>query len=273
MDNTNFSEKIVTIIKETGTQPHSRWYFVVKNIAVWVLSLLCLILGALAISAIIFRFSNAGLFLFETNRFQTIKTALRLVPLVWTVALLLFGYLTLREIRQTTRGYQHKLSTLLAGIILGSIVLGIAGYMLGSGYILDKFADKHLPFHEGIEALMFSHWQQPDIGFLAGEILEHTDQTMTLEDLEHNLWNITLHENIPPISKTLLEHEIHVRVRGQQIGGESFIACFILPLEVRGYGIQQPRRRIPHHHPSERSLFPLRTNGCEGVQPREPITQ
>lgn len=261
MDNKHtISEKVLDRIEEAKAMPRARSYFILKNVGMWALAGLSIVIGGLAISSVIFRLVNAGPALRPGA--PPPGEVLLVIPFLWLITIAVFGFLAYSEIRSTNRGYRYELSTLMLGTMLASCVLGIAFYTAGAGFVLDRFAARHLPFHADLERIQRDRWLKPEDGFLVGMVREETEESMLLTDPHNITWTITFAHTVPDEEFSRIEEGERVGIRGEIIDSEAhtFRACDIRSLEFEGRGLPPPP-------PHERKVPPLRTNGCEDVRP------
>lgn len=264
----SISDKVLERIE--NATPRSRTYFLLRNAGMWVLASLSIVIGALAVSSIIFRAVNAGAALRPGT--PPVSEVLLVVPFLWIILLVAFGYLAYREIRSTRKGYKYEFSTLILGTLLASCVLGIVFYTTGAGFILDRAAARLLPFHADLERVQRDRWQKPEDGFLVGVITARTDNGITLTDPTNVIWNVSFAESLSTTSIASLAEEERIGIRGQLLNANehTFLACSVRSLEFEGRG---PVRRSspPPYRPGittdERNNPPQRSNGCEDVRP------
>ncbi len=272
-DDKKISEEIIGRIEKEHIKLQPRFYFTMRNVAMWCLAVASLVLGGLSVSTIIFRLSNVPRILLppdmRTGSFWEITA---LIPVAWIIIFGLFGYVTYLEIRRTRQGYKYELSTLLLVMVVVSGVLGLALYKLGSGYAIDQFAGRHVPFQRDVEALQRERWFDPEHGFLVGQVVEESETGFLLTDPEGGAWLAIYASVISEQEKNFIVPEEKVGLLGRAGSTDStFLVCMIRPLEVRGRGFF-PRRLSPSmikHGTSthERNFDTSRSNECEGVRP------
>lgn len=247
------------------TTPRSRTYFWMRNVGMWALAGASIVVGALAISSTIFRAMNASAALRPGSR-PPVSEILLVVPFLWIALIALFGYLAYKEIRATRGGYKYELSTLILGTVLASCALGIAFYVTGAGFMLDRTAARYLPFHTDLERVQRDRWQKPVDGFLVGIITTRTTNSMSLTDPSNTPWTITFAERVSTTSITSLVEGERVGIRGKLLDADehTFLACDVRSLEFEGRGYMRPPP--PPYRPGpagERNNLPPRSNECE----------
>jgi hypothetical protein len=251
------SESVLEKIKETSTKPKSFWYFKTKDIGLWILAVMTTLLGALSVSSIIFRLSNISR-LVPNNLPAELRPPheiLLSLPFFWLVLFLVFAFTLSKEIRLTKTGYKYETKTVFAVIGVISCTLGVGLYFVGSGYILDRFASHHIPFHPDIEILQSQGWFRPETGFLVGEVVTVGDDIFSLRDPGGALWQIRLDNDVDGVPVIISEGE-RLGLRGVKDADDfQFTVCDIRLLDFAGRGLS--------HIPSgERKILSARMNGC-----------
>ncbi len=263
---TSIADKVLERI-ETET-PRSRTYFWLRNILIWLLAGLSVVIGALAVSLIIFRIINASV-AFGPDR-PILDDLFLIVPIVWIGITALFGYLAYREVRSTRRGYRYQLSTIILGTVLASVVLGVLFFAAGTGFILDRLAGRHAPLlHQDLERVQGERWLRPENGFLIGTVEATSANGVVISDPREVRWEVVFEGEALSFPLDSLEPGERVGMRGR-VADESetvFVACEIRSLELEG---RRPFRPLRDQVAGggERKIDALHSNGCEDVRPR-----
>jgi hypothetical protein len=262
------SEKILERIKAGNVAPRSRLFFSAKNAGLWTLAGLSVLVGALAVSSILFRVINIPRVLPPGLPPPPFATFLYLVPFLWIVLFGTFSYLAYREVRSTKRGYRYELRALLLMLLILTGGLGYAFYRTGTGIVLDRFAAKHVPFQRDLEGLQRERWQSPERGFLVGELTASTPSGIVLLDARQTRWDVTFAESIPREKKDRLSSGERVGVRGEVVDSELhiFLACDVRSLEFEGRPAGETLLLPPKMLGSERKVLIMRSNECEDVR-------
>ncbi len=269
------SEKILERIETEKVAPKARYYFVGRNVVMWSLAGTSILVGAVAVSTIIFRTHNIWRILPPRMSYHQVifSEFLNLVPLLWLVIFVSFGCLAYMEIRHTRQGYKYELSTLLLLMVVTSGALGIVLYVLGSGYMVDQVASKHLSFQPQIEMLQRRYWLNPDQGFLVGEVGTTTTETFTLVDPQGFIWSVSYASTTPTEDRGFVVTTQRVGLLGNVLDLENrmFEVCRVKPFEVRGRGVflkhALPSMSVSIEKLDERKILIVRNNECEDVRP------
>ncbi len=267
------SDKVLERIKAEQIAPRSRNYFRFKNIGFWLLAALAVLVGAAAVSSVLFRIVNIPRVLppgIHPPAFDMIY----LMPVLWIVLFGVFSYLAYREIRSTNNGYKYELSTLLLSLLLVSLVLGTALYSVGTGLLLDRLAGHHLPFARDLEGLQRDRWLNPEHGFLVGIIRASTPEGLVLVDPGQKEWQVTFAPSVPMDAKNALSAGERVGLRGVILTAtpQTFLACDIRSLEFSGRPQGQGPHTIPAMQGSLSRMIASSTNAGETCETQAPTT-
>jgi len=262
------NQKDSTLLKrifDAGVKPIPKQYFSLKNVTLWLLAVLSVLVGGLSVSSIIFRAVNIPGVFPGVGAPLPLPLFAHLLPFVWILLLILFSYLAIREIRATKRGYRYEYSVLLLGLLLTSCVLGIGFYASGVGARLDMLAVRHTPFMADIREAQAVRWLRPDNGLLMGIVSNKTDDGFMITDPKDVVWTVTT--ALDATTEAFEEDEL-VGVRGTTTDEtlHTFEACDVRTLEFSG----DKRPPFPPFHDSkkERKTPGTRTNSCGDVRPR-----
>ena len=232
--NEKLIEKINTEIKEKNITPTSRWFFRVRNLSLWIPGVLSIIVGALAVSSLIFGIDHGGLRYasFIDESFMVI--ALKSLPYVWIVLSVVFAWIAVSTLRITKRGYRYKAATLILASLLMSIVLGGIAYVAGVGRYIDTKLASVAPHVTAVGQQQII-WSNPDDGRLAGTVRKVHNEFFTVKDVAGEVWLVTLDsvfEKETVILNTLISRGKEIRILGYRNSEveNTFHACFITPL-------------------------------------------
>jgi hypothetical protein len=260
-------QKDSTLLKrvlDAGAKPIPKQYFSAKNIVLWILAVLSVLVGGLAVSSIIFRTVNIPGVFPGAGAPLPLPLFAHLLPFVWILLLILFSYLAIREIRATKRGYRYEYSVLLLSLLLTSCVLGIGFYATGVGARLDMLAVRHTPFMADIREAQAVRWLRPENGLLMGVVSRKTDNGFTVTDPKNVVWTVT---TTPDATVETFDEDELVGMRGTTTDAElhTFEACDVRTLEFSG----DKRPPFPRFQESikERKAPPMRSTKCGDVRP------
>ena len=117
------SKKILEEIHERNLKPHSKRYFVVRNVAVWSALLASVVLCALSISLEELVFENAGPY--GSVGAGLTHLLFNGVSFLWIFSTIMFMVLAYLNIRSTDEGYRYRTAWIVIAILLVSLTLGV----------------------------------------------------------------------------------------------------------------------------------------------------
>jgi hypothetical protein len=260
--NEKLIQKINTEIKEKNLQPTSRWFFRVKNLSLWIPGILSIIIGALAVSSLIFGIDHGGVRYAPFLDTSFMVLALKTLPYIWIVLSFIFAWITVRTLRITRHGYRYKAATLVLASALISIVLGGLGYVAGIGRYIDTQLAVTAP-HVSVIGQQQIIWNNPDTGRLAGTVRKVRDDFFTVKDVTGKMWLVTIDdvfEKETVIFNTLVSRGKEIRILGYRNSEveNAFHACFITPLIASRFDDVR-RLPIPPH------IMENMSDGCKNA--------
>lgn len=246
--NKKLIEKINTEIKEKNLQPTSRWFFRIKNLSLWVPGVLSIIVGALAVSSILFGVTHTGWQYAPYLKKDALALIVRSLPYIWIILAVVFSWITVTSLRFTKHGYRYKAATLILGSLVVSIALGGIAYAAGVGKYLDTELGRTVPQFESVIDRQQTLWHDPSSGRLGGMVQSISDNEIMLQDRTGLLWTVVLDEVVDKdrvLLDTLLDRQRQVRVLGYA-GDEPevFYGCFVVPFLAPNSGGEL---RLPPH--------------------------
>lgn len=262
---TKVSDQIIKKIEQDQIELVPVWKFTAKNVIFWSLWALTVLIGSIAVSAMLFVFTHAGWALRGVTHSGTTQFLIDLLPIFWISALLLMIVLGLCNLRHTKTGYRYSLFiSILAGVLI-SFILGALLFVVGMGKFVEDFAGR-TRMHESVFEIQVSRWSNPLGGLLAGDVLTLTEvegeQFVTLESFNGQEWLIEI-SDLSDDEKSLIEIGNSIAIIGVQDNEEvlSMYACAIIDWDECCFE--------PLYLTSGRFDNEERSNKCRGVRPFE----
>lgn len=227
MTDRNIENEVLETIREHNIKPTPRWEFTLKDSAIWISGILCILIGAMATSVLIsYARIDDWRIVLESARHPAMMI-LKGLPYFWILCLIGFLGIAYVNIRNTKRGYILSLGAFAAIGIGASLILGVILYDAGFGNIIEraiiKSARPPMMFLMHPRMMM---WSDPDRGMLAGTVLDIRDaQTFSLQDAEGRMWMVRTDQNV----STFIKPRVMIRSIGQRIGESEFFAVRISP--------------------------------------------
>lgn len=216
-------------IEQEKLQPHSRMFFQGRECMVWVLWLLSVVVGALAVAISAFVVLHHQYALYEATHKNFFTFLVDILPFIWFMVFVGMAYFALYNLKHTRHGYRYSVTTILTSSIVLSFALGSALQFFGLGYSVDSLLGKQMKMYMSQEKVEMNLWQQPESGRLVGfQILDTVDSEtfVIFEDMDGDRWRLNIIELFPQ-DKALLADRNPVRVLGEITDAKAklFHAC------------------------------------------------
>jgi len=274
MSNNNLSKKILQKIEESKIVPKTRIHFVAEEVAVWIVAIIPISVGVFSVATIIFRIVNIGPAVTAPHEHFEIILFTQLIPFLWVITLILFGFLAYFNLKYTKHGYRYRVSTLIGVVVTLSIVFGVLLYALGMGYLLDHTASRYVPSYRDAGEVNAGVWLAPGQGRIVGKIVSRQgNQQIILNDFEGQNWKVDI-SDISLQKQKLMNIAQPIRLLGTEGNNYTFVACDVLPWSIHGEGffggvedrdswVEILRESLTSHEINQDGV---RINGCGGVQ-------
>ncbi len=225
----DFSEKIINKIKEKDIKPRPHWQFVLRNIAIWVLGGLTLLIGGLAASVVIYMIKENDWEIYKQINDSLLSFTILTMPYWWLVVLLLFIAVADYYLKHTKRGYRYRLSAVAMVSVVVSVILGALFFNMGAGEAIDDVLSERFPRFAQTTNPRLHIWCHPEAGRLSGVVVNvENERKFQIQDPRSLTWVIMsegahLHHGIK------IERGATLRMIGQQNGNAVFMAEKIMP--------------------------------------------
>jgi hypothetical protein len=245
MDPKEFDQKLVEKIKEANISPKPRWYFLLKNYVVWGAGLLSLLVGALAVSVLIYLLRYNGWETRVETHKNLIEFLLLTMPYFWLIFLGIFIFILYYNLKHTNKGYRYPVYLIILSGIIASIVLGGGFYLLGIGQKIDNVLGQRAPFYETVINRQIDFWFNPAEGRLVGIIVSDVvDNNFNIIDPTGNAWQIINRRDSGDLRHLdFLVAGQPVNMTGQIVGQNQFRAEVVRPLVPGREFFSRPRMR------------------------------
>ncbi len=231
-NNADFENKLLAKIKKDKISPKPRWQFLLQDSAIWLAGVVALIIGAAAISVMIYLFKFNDWEIYDQTKKTFLEFFILTLPYFWFVFLGIFVFVIYYNFKHTKKGYRYS-SILLAGAsILLSIILGSVFYVSGLGEQLDNILGRQAPFYDRIINRHIDFWSQPEEGRLSGVVIGKDENSeYILVDRGREEWLVNA-ENSEPYSGAVIIIGQPIRLLGEETGDHAFRADKILPVNA-----------------------------------------
>lgn len=184
-------QKILDKIKSGSLIPKPRWHFLLKERFIWTIGVLALLIGAAAVSVMIYLAQSNDLWLYDQAGSNFGTWLLLSLPYFWLLFLGLFVWLLYYNLKHTKRGYRYPTLLIVGAAILASIFLGGVFYACGVGAKIDDILGRQAPLYDRVFNPHVGAWSRPEEGRIAGLIVSKPDQEhFILVDRERGEWTV-----------------------------------------------------------------------------------
>lgn len=229
MQEKNLSQKVLKKIKQEKIKPKPRWEFLLRDYAIWVLSIVFLLIGSFAFAVVIFLVKHNDWAIYEQINDSLLKFTLLTLPYFWFVFLILFLVLAYYNFRHTKRGYRYKTFTILIGAVLVSLLLGVLLYNFGVGEAIDQAFAERVPFYSTL-LRQRRIWTQASEGRLAGVIVSvQNKEDFEIKALDREVWRVSGDDMRVIPDPEIIRIGTRVKIFGEQKGENNFEALLVIP--------------------------------------------
>lgn len=228
----NLGQKIIDKIKQNSLEPTPRWHFLLKEWLVWLVGGLSLLVGAAAVSVMIYLSKNNDLFIYDQVGRSFGGWLLLSLPYFWIVFLALFVWILFYNIKHTKRGYRYPLFLIALFAILASVLLGGLFSLVGLGEKVDDVLGRQAPFYDLVFNPHIDIWSHPEEGRLSGLVISRVDKShFALIDREKGEWQVVYVGEDDDDKDNMIVVGQPVRAIGKVVGERSFSAQTIMTMK------------------------------------------
>lgn len=221
---TDISDKVLGKIAEENIAPRPRWHFIAQNVILWSSGMIFLVIGALAVSMMIFVFQNGAWEIRHALGYGWFGHAMKIFPLLWFVTFVLFILIARWAVSHTKKGYKYPLRFVVPIIIFASILLGFSIHLFGVSKPVDDGFGRRLPGYATLDARRDHLINRPTVGRIAGVVKSPEGTQFTLFDQKRDItWTVDA-DDVPDASQVHIVEGQFVLVVGDKIGEQEFHA-------------------------------------------------
>ncbi len=224
MTEKNPSQSAMEKIMQGEVKQLPKWHFVVKNVVLWSVGILCMFAGALTVGMIIFTFANGAFSLRNIVNNTFGQHVMIVFPFLWVVIMAAFIALFDLFVRHTKRGYRYSLPVIIAINVGLSIILGTLFYFFGISHAIDDVLGGRFNHYHSVEKRQARLFNNPDKGVIIGRTLTSADDHFILVTHAGDQWYV-ISGYMPPQKKRMITKGQRVLVVGKKIDNDVFVAC------------------------------------------------
>lgn len=229
MSNSTLKEQIQQKINTEQIKPTAKWFFDAKNAGLWLVGVLALVIGSLAVAVALDVILNNDWDMaheFGLNKFTFIASTL---PYLWIIAVILFLLLAEREVRNTKHGYKYATLHIGGGLLICTVVLGGVLYATGIGAATDDAMAHRFSAYRTHGNPQYVFWSDPESGRLAGVVaIVEDEENFVLIDMSGDLWDVSAKDAKNPMSAIIAE-QARLKLFGTKQQEMQFLASKIMP--------------------------------------------
>lgn len=202
MSKKDLSQSVLDKIKKDHIKPKSKWAFLLKDYVFWGLFAICIIIGGMVASMMIFKLTIHDWEMHKPLGENFFRFHLRALPLFWILLLTGFIFVADYNFKHTKKGYKYSLPLVMIGTILASIILGFALFGAGVAKRMDEKALQHLPFYKEMTLdQRLEDWSQVEKGLIGGEIIKINEDKVEIKSFKGEIWEV----NTDMVPKEMLD--------------------------------------------------------------------
>ncbi|MFA6007527.1 MAG: hypothetical protein WC784_02690 [Candidatus Shapirobacteria bacterium] len=170
----NISDKALKLIDQEQIKPIPRWKFIAKNWGLWlsfIISIGFLILG-----------TGISWFGLADNI---------ITPYLWLFVTVVFLVLSFLLFEKTKRAYRFSRWLVIVFISIVGLIVGGILFKAGVASRIDRNLETSLPYYRQIVPMKMMVWNNPQSGYLSGEIIGINKNYFEIKDFDGKIWTIT----------------------------------------------------------------------------------
>ena len=261
--------KVLEHIEKDHIKQRSKTYFSVKDKTFWVLGLVSVIIGSIAISVMIFVFNNSESDIYLITHDSFTDFLLSITPYIWIIVFAIFILVGYENFKHTNSGYKYSFGVVVFVSLIFNIVGGLILHTIGISEFIDRNVSFNTTMFKSFNDTRKDIWNRPERGVISGIIVSVDDDSsvFTIKDNNDKTW-VIVSDLVPDIDLDLISTSSMVRLIGIR-RGESIIACYILPWQIDEY--KQRISDIGNYmiiaDDYERKLSVERNKECKSIKP------
>jgi len=235
----DFIKKGLKQIKKEKITPTAKWQFEAKNFFWWSIFSISVLMGGVSVAILLFLIIGLDWQIYTHLGDSFLETFLIIFPHFWFLFLILFIFLSYKNLRCTKKGYSYEWFFVLIAVIAASLLFGAFLHFLGLDNKLNQIFLDTVPGYEKIIHTKEDQWLQPEKGLLSGEIVsqETSGDTLilTLKTFKKEVWQIFIIESTLIKKRAELTKGEKIKIIGKEKKeNKTFEATEIRPWEGRG---------------------------------------
>jgi len=218
------SEKTFKTIKEKHINPQPKWQIVLRNHVFWLLFGSSVIIGALAVSIVLFILSERDWDVYRYLDKSLAEYIMISIPYLWLFIFILFALSSYYYFKNTSKGYRYDMSAILMVSFSASILIGTILFFGGINFHLQELLADNLPFYNNLVYTNEDVWDVAERGLLGGEVIEiRGPDQFILRDLKGEMWSVGMVSTSWP-GNLVFQRGLRVKMIGYSMEDHIFFA-------------------------------------------------
>jgi hypothetical protein len=188
---TKKTDQIFATLQEKKIKPKAKWKFLLKDYLLWGLFGLTILIGALAVSVIIFLLLDNDWQAHQYLNKSFLAYFFLSLPYIWFFILIILTGLAYFNYIHTKHGYRYNPWLIVGGSIVLSLLIGGLLFSIKLGDKIDQVLYSQLPIYKKMVVHKMDVWNQPEKGLLAGRIIKiDSKDDFIIRDFNNREWQI-----------------------------------------------------------------------------------
>ncbi len=189
----DLAARVTRKIADAAIRPHSRLRFLASKTALWTITVVSVLIGAVAVATLIFYFADKNRTGGRGFDEMPLDDFFEIVPYFWAVSLVFAACSATLAFRATPRGFLRRPTSIFAFCLAASTAAGLILYISGVGPLLNRKLADAIPSYARVIAVEDWRNTSPEQGRLVGQSLGLTDSgQLVLRDFTGTQWLVTV---------------------------------------------------------------------------------
>ncbi|MBT5017024.1 hypothetical protein HOM98_06095 [Candidatus Peregrinibacteria bacterium] len=186
----NLSKSVLEKIKKAGLRPRPKWQFVAWRVLFWIIFILSVFVGGGAFGMIFHQLFGTEWGFMHKGMISPFYGVMLILPYIcWFSVLGVMVAISFKTFSQTKKGYKYRPLLVIGISVFLSFLLGLFVYQMQLSHGMHeqmKGFGPYAKFNQKHDAM----WVAPENGVLMGEILEISETSFSLKDMNGENWTI-----------------------------------------------------------------------------------
>lgn len=228
----NVSKSVVDKIKKEDVKPKPKWWFVIMHAAMWMLMVLAVFVGSMAVGVLIHEFVGTDWTQVHRLGRGMLPGFVLVLPYLWFGILGLMLLVSYYLFAHTKKGYRFHPLLIMGAAVLISVLLGMGLYISRTSERFEQVMIERIPQYAEYQREREQMWVAPDRGVLAGIIVDEREGVLlVLNDVKGQEWRVDIsgaryRDGQVAVGRTVM-------AVGEKVGAYEFTASEVRPFQPR----------------------------------------